>query len=152
MLSVARDFRAGAGNQHGKDQTNGALPQDGHNIAGLRVDMLDALQTGIYRLDKAGLVEGNAIGDDLNSTLDNPIHHADVLGKSAAGRFIPRGDPDFFVYRALRVQFSGAVETFSARNVVENDDSIAGLRSAAHSRFPFSQSRPVDFVAENSCG
>ncbi len=40
------------------------------------------------RLDEAGAVEGNVFGDLLDAAADDPVHHADVLRESAAGRFI----------------------------------------------------------------
>ncbi len=63
----------------------------------------------------------------LHAVLDNPIHHPDVLRKTAAGWLKTSGDPHFLVYRALRVYLTLAIETLAARNVVKRHNTIAGL-------------------------
>src|SRR5271163_2813836 len=116
--------------QHGEEQTDGPLAQYYHDIFGLRVQLDHAFQTGVNGFYKAGAIKRYAIRDFLNAAPDNPIHDTNVLRKSAACRLISRCYADFFINRALSVQLVAAVETFETRNMVEDDDAIAGREVA----------------------
>ncbi len=85
-----------------------------------------AFQAGIHRFDEAGAIEGDAVGDFFHAATDDPVHHADILRKSAAGRFVARRYADLFVHGALSVELVAAIEAFEARDVVKGDDAVAG--------------------------
>ncbi len=65
--------------------------------------------------------------------LDNPVHHPDVLGESAAGGLEAGRAADFLVGLALGKHFMPAVVTLAARDVMEHDHAIA-RPELAHSR------------------
>ena len=105
----------------------GPCPGSPH-IFRLRSHLLDAFEAGVHRLDETGLVEGYSIGNLFDAALDDPVHGAHVLGETASGGFIPGRDADFLVDRALGVEFAPAIEALRARNVMENDDAVAGAK------------------------
>ena len=126
MVSVATIRAPVRATHHGKNQPDRSLAQNRHHVFRLRIDLLDALQASIYRLDETRLVEGNAGRNFFDAPLDDPIHRAHVLRKPAAGRLISGGDADLLVDRALGVKLPPAVKTFAARNVVKHDHAVAG--------------------------
>ena len=104
----------------------GPWPSTTTTSSGLRIQLHHALETGIDGLDEAGAIERNALRDFFHAAPDDPVHDANVLRKSAAGRLISRRYADLFINRALGVQFVAAVEAFQARNMVEDDHAVAG--------------------------
>ena len=127
MVSVATTRAPRAAAQHGEDQADGALSQDQHDVAGLRIGFDNRFEAGVHRFDEAGPFEGDAVGNLLDAARDNPIHDADVLREAAAGGLESGRDADFLVAGALRVQLALAVETGPAGDVVERDHAVAGL-------------------------
>jgi hypothetical protein len=93
----------------------------------LGIALRHRLQAGVERLDQRGAFKGNVIGDALDAGLYDPVHHSYVLSEPAPGRLEPGGDPDFLVYRTLRVYLTLAVEAASAGNVVKGYHPIAGF-------------------------
>jgi len=71
------------------------MGQDGFS-ARLQAQGLDSLHAGVDGLDKAGLLEGDKVGDFHGSLVDDPIHDADVFGETAAGRLEPAVHPTPF--------------------------------------------------------
>ncbi len=116
--------------QHTEYDADWALPDGQHCLPGLQAQSLDPLHAGIYGLDEAGLLEGDAVGDLHGALLDDPIHDADVFGETAAGRLESGGTADFLVGGALGESLVPAVVTFAARDVMKHHDPVAGLELA----------------------
>ena len=95
--------------------------------ANLSIPTLSAVHPGIR------FQPWEMVVDFLHATLDNPVHHADILRKSAARGLIAGRDADLLVDRALGVELVPAIEAFPARDVMEDDDTIADGKSA-HAR------------------
>ncbi len=112
MVSVADNRGAGALQQHGEHQTDGSLTDHHSCFVRLRRALHHGLQTGIHGLDETGAIKRDSVRNLFHAVFDDPIHNAHVLRKTAAGRFKSRGHADLFVDRALRVQFTLAIETF----------------------------------------
>jgi len=68
-----------------------------HHVVRARFALLDRFQTGVDRLDECGHFERNAVRDLFYPAFDDPIHRADVLRETAAGRFEARRDAHFFI-------------------------------------------------------
>lgn len=113
--------------EHCEKQPNRSLTLDKHNVARLRIALLDCFEASIERLDEGRDFKRNAMGNLLDATLDNPIHDADILRKSAAGRFKTGSHAHLFINRALGVKFALAVEAFTAGDVMEDNDAVAGF-------------------------
>ena len=121
--------RAGSINEHGEDQPDWALSENGDDITGNDMEKLASFETRVDRLYPACLIERDAGGNTQDAALDDPIHDPDVLGKAAARCFKTGGDTNPFVELALRVKFAMTVETISARNVVKYDNPVARTES-----------------------
>jgi hypothetical protein len=81
----------------------GALADDQDRVVGARLSKLDALEDGVDGFNEGRLLEGNAVGDAHDAAVrDDEVHHADVLGKAAAGGLEARGDAGLLIERALR--------------------------------------------------
>src|SRR5579862_5020437 len=92
----------------------------------MQAEGFDPLHAGVDRLDEAGLLEGDLIGNANRTVLDDPIHDADVFGKPAAGRLKACRAAYFLISRALRKSFVLAIKTFAAWDVMENHHPVAG--------------------------
>lgn len=117
--------RTGSFHKHGEQKSDGALPEDDHNIAGLRVELDHSFQASVHRLDETCLVEGDTFGNFFDAAPYDPIHDADVLRETSASRLVTGGDADLLINRALSIKPMPAVETIQARNVMKDDDAIA---------------------------
>ena len=93
----------------------------------MQIQVFDPLQTGVDWLDKTGLLVGDVIGDTDCALLGDPIHDADVFGKSSAGGLETGGASDFFIGFALGKSFIATVIAFAARDVMEDHDAVSGL-------------------------
>src|SRR5580692_564128 len=91
----------------------------------MQVQGVNTFQTGIYRLNKTSLLEGNAVRDSDGTMLDDPVHNADVLRESASRRFETGGAANFLVGGALRESLVAAVKAVSARDVMKDHDAVA---------------------------
>ncbi len=107
----------------------GPCPRITTTSSALRIQLNHALHAGIHGLDETGAIKRHAIGNFLDAALDDPIHHADILRKASARRLVSGRNADFLIDRALRIQLVPAVKTFPARDVMEDDDAIAGGES-----------------------
>ena len=58
--------------------------------SGLQVEQFYGLVAGVDRLDPCGLLEWNIVGQLDQAAAHDPVHHADVLGKAAAGLGSPK--------------------------------------------------------------
>src|SRR5439155_27162745 len=115
--------------QHREHQTNGTLPQDYDHVVRLGIELDDALQTRIERLDEGRMLVRHARRNLLDTALNDPVHHADILRESASRRLIPCRHADLFVDEALRVQLMPAIKTFHARDMVEYQHPFPNLVS-----------------------
>ncbi len=93
---------------------------------GLQAKGFNALHAGIYRLDEAGLLERDAVGDADRALLDDPVHHANVFGEPAARRLESGRATDFLIGGALGESLVPAVVALAARDVVKDHDAVAG--------------------------
>ena len=121
-----------------KSRPIGALALYKHHVVGLRIALMDGFEAGVERLDENCYFKRNAVRNLLDAMLDDPVHDADVLRESSTRGLEARGDADLLIDRALRVQLALAEEASAARNVVEDDDAVAGfeLRDVgAHMRY-----------------
>ena len=113
---------AGAAGEDGVHQADGSLADDQHRIVGGEIEQLYALEHGVHRLDEGGLLEWNAVGNAHHAAArGDEVHHADVLGKAAAGGLKAGGDAGLLVERALRGRAFAAVVALAAGNVVVKD-------------------------------
>ncbi len=123
--------------EHGVHQADGALADDQHRVVGDEIEQLCALEHGHQRLDKSRLLKGHIVGDVHDAAVgDDEVHHADVLGKAAAGGLEARGGAGFLVERALRGRLLAAVVALAAGNVMEGHHAVADckLRDACADR------------------
>ena len=85
----------------------------------------NTFHASIDRLDKRRLLERDTVRDANHAFLNDPVHYADVLGKSAAAGFITGGRADLLVGRALRENLMPAVVAIATRDVVKDDNAVA---------------------------
>src|ERR1700694_2219370 len=111
--------------QSSKDQTYWALPNHQHGLPRFQTKGLNTFDACIHGLDKACLLEADAVRDAQRSLLDNPVHHPDIFRKSSARRLETRRASDLLVSCALREGLVLAVITFSTRNVVKYHHAFA---------------------------
>src|ERR1019366_1765449 len=123
------DARARAIHQHREHQPDGPLPQNSHELAGLRVAFHHGLQTSVERLNQRRTLERHAIGNLFDAALHNPIHHPHVLRKPAPGWFEARCNAHFLINGALCIVVASTVETFQARDMVEGHHAVALLET-----------------------
>jgi hypothetical protein len=111
--------------QHREDEAYRALAEDRYTIASPQTEQADCLQAGIYGFNPAGLIERYTIGNRLDATIYNPVHYANVLRETTAGRLVASGYTHSLVHRTLSIEAPIAVEALATRYVVENDHAIA---------------------------
>src|SRR5262249_47462348 len=107
----------------------------------LQVQQLDGLQAGIDRLDERCLLVRHVLRDFHQALGHDPIHHADVLGKTSAAGLKAGGHSDLLVHRALCERLVAAVVAFSAWDMVKDHHPVADLEvfdALAHGSNPAS--------------
>jgi hypothetical protein len=104
--------------------TNGTLTDHEDGFAGFDGQTLHAFNTGIDGLDKAGLLKADAFRDGHGTFGDDPIHDADIFGESSARSFEAGSATDLLINIALGEGFMAAVKTFSAGNVMKDNDAV----------------------------
>ncbi len=120
------DAGSSAAGQGGVHEADGALADDQHSVVGCQVEHLYALEDGVDGLQECSLLEGNAVGNRHDTTAGgDPLHDADVLGKSAATGLKTGCRADFFIEWALRRSLLAAVVALAAWHVVVDDDTVA---------------------------
>ena len=118
--------RAGAPRESGEHEADGALPDHQHRLIRGQIEQLHALQGRVQRLDEGCLLERHAVGNPHHTAMgDDPVHHANVLRKAAAGRLKTRRRADFLVDQALRKGLLAAVVALSAGDVVVDHHPLA---------------------------
>src|SRR5689334_13805779 len=115
------DRRARSSDEHGKDQANGSLSQNRDYLALTQLKQSNPFEASIHRLNPTSLIEGYTLRDPLHAALDNPIHYANVLGKSSTCGFEARGYTYLLVDWALGIEPPIAVKTVAAGDVVKQD-------------------------------
>src|SRR5205823_252934 len=123
--------------QSSQYDTDGALTHHQNCFPSLQSQSLNAFHAGVHGLNKTGLFKRYVIGDGNCSTLNNPIHNANVLGESTSGRLESGCATNFLVGFTLGKCFMATVIAFAAWDVVEDYDSIANFKlthAFAHSR------------------
>src|ERR1019366_8440916 len=108
--------------EHQPDRT---LPQNDHEIVRSWIALHHRFEAGVERFHQGGAFEGDPLGNSLHTGLHDPIHHPHVLGEASAGRLEPGGDSHLFVYRALSVDLTPAVEALAARDEVKSNNPIS---------------------------
>ena len=108
-----------------KYQANRPLAYDQKSLAGFNVEGLDGLHAGVDRLYKRGLLVGNSVRQFDHSVTDDPIHHANILGKASAARFKTSSGAHLLVYRALSKNLMAAVITLTAGDVMKHHHPVA---------------------------
>ena len=88
---------------------------------------LNALHAGVNRLHKTRLLERDPIWDADRTSLHDPIHHADVLGKSATARLEPSRAANFFIRRTLGERLVAAEVALATGNVMKDNYPVAYL-------------------------
>src|SRR5581483_11114406 len=106
--------------QQRKDQPYGSLSQHCHDVARPQLQQLDPLEASINRFYPPCLIERNTIGNALNAALHNPIHHANILRESTAGRLISGRNTYPLINGALRIETPLTIKTVAARYMVKN--------------------------------
>src|SRR5581483_9148917 len=106
--------------QQRKDQPYGSLSQHCHDVARPQLQQLDPLEASINRFYPTCLIERNTIGNALNAALHNPIHHANILRESTAGRLISGRNTYPLINGALRIETPLTIKTVAARYMVKN--------------------------------
>ena len=118
--------RAGAAGQRGMHQADRALADHQHRIVGGEIEQLHALEHGVHRLDEGRLLKGHAVGNAHHAAVgDDEVHHANVLGKAAAGGLEAGRDAGLLVERALRGRLLAAVVALAAGDVMEAHHALA---------------------------
>src|SRR5579863_6779334 len=121
--------RATAPRQHCQYDADGPLSNHQNGFAGREIHRLDTLHAGVDRFDERRLLEGDAFGNAHHAIAPhNPIHHANVVGKTSAAGFISCRRAHLLVSWALREHFMPAVITVAAGNVMEHHHAIANLK------------------------
>jgi hypothetical protein len=87
---------------------------------------LHGLQAGVHRLNKGGLLKWDSIGNLHQSARHDPVHHAHIFGKAAAGGLKSCSNADLLVDRALRERFFAAVVAVTTRDVVKDHAAVSG--------------------------
>src|SRR5262249_1903697 len=106
--------------QQREDDSDRSLADHKDRFAFLELQRLNPLQASIDRLDVAGLLIGNVVGNFDYALLHDPIHHANVLGEAAAAGLVAGGHAHLLVGRALGKNLALAVVAFAAGNVMED--------------------------------
>src|SRR5262249_5945264 len=115
--------------QYRQDDPNRPLPDHKDTLALRDMKRLDPLQAGIDRFDVASLLERYVVGDLDQTALDDPIHHPDVFGETAARGLVADRHAYLLVGRTLGEDLAHTIETFAARNVMEHHYTVAGLET-----------------------
>src|ERR1700735_161734 len=106
-----------------------------------------SLQAGIHRFHKGGFFEADIRGQRNHSALNDPRHGANVFREAAAVGIEAGCEAYFLISGALRKEFSFAIETIAARNMMEADHAIARFELGdTTADFDYRASK---FVAEN---
>ena len=118
--------RAGARGEYGVHQADGTLADHQHRIVGGEIEQFCALEHGVHRLNKCRLLKRHAVGNAHHAAVGHDeVHHANVLGKAAAGRLKASSCAGFLVERALRWRVLAAVVARAAGNVMEAHHTVA---------------------------
>src|SRR6202035_2770460 len=88
--------------QRSQNDPNGSLPDNQHRFITLQLKRFNRFQARIHRLDKCSLLVRNMVRNFNYAFTYDPIHHADVLGKTAAAGLKTRRGADLFVDQTLR--------------------------------------------------
>ncbi len=124
------------------DQADAADARHEDDVLLVDVELADALEAGVHRLDEDGLIGGHVVRDGYEPALrDDPRHDADVLGEAAARGLEARRHADLLVLRALRVEPALAVPRQAIRDVVVDRDAVALLPAPDAVRRPPRSSR-----------
>ena len=118
--------RPGPPDEHRKHQADGPLAEDRNSLTRFRIHQRHRFVTGVDRLDEAGSRKRDVGAELLYAVADDPVHHADILGETTAGRLESRRYPDPLICGALRVELPLAVEAVAAGDMVEGYHPVAG--------------------------
>ena len=137
-VKIARQYgRSGPMGKRRQYHSNASLPDDQHGVIRLQIEQPDCLVAGVYGLDKSCLLEWNVIRNlDNSAGRNDPVHHANVLGKAATSGGETSRCPHLLVGLALRESLLAAVEAGATGNVVEGHHSIPNceLRNSGPNR------------------
>ena len=84
----------------------GPWPCTSTTSSGCGIALFDGFQTGVDRFDKRRHLERNAVRDFLHAAFDDPVHHADILRKTAARGLESGRHAHFLINGTLRIQVS----------------------------------------------
>jgi hypothetical protein len=126
------------------------LPDGQNHFASAEAQGFNTLHAGVDRFHEASLLQGNAVRDANGTVLHDPIHHSNVLSESATGRFKSSCATDFLISRALGEGLVLAIETLTARDVVEDHNAVA--RAVGLDAFADRRHHAGGLVAEDARG
>ena len=129
LVQIGSDYRRPCPfGQYTQYDADWPLTNHQNGFARLERHPLDSLHAGVHRFDKRSLLERDSLGNTHRSLLDDPIHHANVVGESAARRLKSGRASDLLVGLALRESFVPAVVALAAGDVMEDDDAVTGSK------------------------
>ena len=138
---------AGEVKQASEHQSNRPLARDENRVTFEKRKHPDRFEDGVDRFQHGTFQKGIPPGYFYDAGKDE-IHHANISGKAASGRFEPRCDPCFFVNGTLGEGAVPAGVAFEAGNVMMECDPVADTKIAdAISDF---DNCPGRFVPKNS--
>src|ERR1039458_5918796 len=130
-------------------EADGALADDEDGVISREVEHLHTLQNCVHGLDKGGLLKRNVVWNRHYAMAGgDPIHDANVLGKSATRRLEAGGDANLLIERTLCGCLLATVVALAAGHVVEDHHAFAALK-ARHS-LADGNDGAGDFVAKDA--
>jgi hypothetical protein len=100
-----------------------------HSLVGLEAQAHYAFHASIYRFYEARLLVRDSFGNTDGTVLYDPVHDADIFGKTSATGLETRRAANLLVGFALSEGLVPAVVAGAAGDMVEHHDAVAGSES-----------------------
>ena len=83
--------------QYGQDDADRPLTDYQHRFPSRKSQRFNTFHARVYGLDKSSLLEGNAFGNANYPFANDPLHHPNILGKTASAGLVTSSRADFLV-------------------------------------------------------
>src|SRR5271165_6913535 len=137
-----------AAGQHRQNDADGSLTNHEHRLAGRKSQCFNTFHAGIDRLDEGCLLERHTFRNADNALANDPFHHPNVLGETAAAGFVAGGRAHLLIGGTLGEHLVSAVIAVAARNVMENHHPVPNVKF--RNIVPEGSYHPGSFMAEDA--